>query len=75
MRILITGGCGFIGQHLARRLVAEGHEVVALDSLHAQVHLDPDASRAAFPGQVVVGDVSDAGVWGGFEARFARTSG
>ena len=33
MRILITGGAGFIGSHLAERLVAEGHEVIALDDL------------------------------------------
>jgi dTDP-glucose 4,6-dehydratase len=32
-RILITGGAGFIGSHLADRLLAEGHEVVALDNL------------------------------------------
>lgn len=33
MRMLVTGGAGFIGSHLCRRLVAEGHEVVALDDL------------------------------------------
>lgn len=33
MRYLITGGAGFIGSHLADRLVAQGHEVVALDNL------------------------------------------
>jgi dTDP-L-rhamnose 4-epimerase len=38
MRVLITGGAGFIGSHLADRLLAEGHEVRALDSLDAQVH-------------------------------------
>jgi nucleoside-diphosphate-sugar epimerase len=32
-RILITGGAGFIGSHLCRRLVAEGDEVVVLDDL------------------------------------------
>src|SRR5574340_1442316 len=32
-RILITGGAGFIGSHLADRLLAEGHSVVALDNL------------------------------------------
>ncbi|MCC7535927.1 MAG: SDR family oxidoreductase [Deltaproteobacteria bacterium] len=32
MRILVTGGAGFIGSHLSERLVAEGHEVVALDN-------------------------------------------
>lgn len=33
MRILITGGAGFIGSHLAERLVAEGHSVAVLDDL------------------------------------------
>jgi len=32
-RILITGGAGFIGSHLADRLLADGHTVVALDNL------------------------------------------
>ncbi len=33
MRFFITGGAGFIGSHLAERLVAEGHEVWVLDDL------------------------------------------
>ncbi|MFH2145122.1 MAG: UDP-glucuronic acid decarboxylase family protein [Candidatus Omnitrophota bacterium] len=33
MRILITGGAGFIGSHLCRRLILEGHKVVCLDNL------------------------------------------
>lgn len=33
MKILITGGAGFIGSHLAERLISEGHTVVALDDL------------------------------------------
>jgi UDP-glucose 4-epimerase len=33
MKILITGGAGFIGSHLAERLLAEGHEVYAIDNL------------------------------------------
>lgn len=33
MRILVTGGAGFIGSHLCERLVAEGHHVLALDNL------------------------------------------
>jgi dTDP-glucose 4,6-dehydratase len=33
MRILITGGAGFIGSHMTDRLIAEGHQVVAMDNL------------------------------------------
>lgn len=33
MRVLITGGMGFIGSHLAEAFVAEGHEVFAIDDL------------------------------------------
>ena len=33
MKILITGGAGFIGSHLAERLLEEGHQVVAIDDL------------------------------------------
>ena len=33
MRVLITGGAGFIGSHLCDRFLAEGHEVIAMDNL------------------------------------------
>jgi dTDP-glucose 4,6-dehydratase len=33
MRILITGGAGFLGSHLCDRLLAEGHSVIAMDNL------------------------------------------
>ena len=33
MRIVVTGGAGFVGSHLCERLLADGHEVVAVDNL------------------------------------------
>lgn len=38
VRVLVTGGAGFIGSHLVDDLVRRGHEVVVLDNLDAQVH-------------------------------------
>jgi dTDP-L-rhamnose 4-epimerase len=60
MRVLITGGAGFIGSHLADRLLAEGHEVRALDNLDRQVH--PAGERPDYLDgdvELQVGDVRD----------------
>jgi UDP-glucuronate decarboxylase len=35
LRVLVTGGAGFIGSHLCRRLLAEGHEVMAVDNFYS----------------------------------------
>src|SRR5947199_5862796 len=46
MDVLITGGAGFIGSHLADRLLADGHDVRALDNLEPQVH--PGSERPEY---------------------------
>jgi dTDP-L-rhamnose 4-epimerase len=60
-RILITGGAGFIGSHVADELLKNGYHVRVLDNLSSQVHgfqvsrpeyLDPDV-------ELMVGDVRD----------------
>ncbi|MGR4863932.1 NAD-dependent epimerase/dehydratase family protein [Caulobacter sp. LARHSG274] len=60
--VLITGGAGFIGRHLAHALLAEGKKVRVLDSLIEQVH--PTRERPGeLDGEVelIVGDVRDEG--------------
>jgi dTDP-L-rhamnose 4-epimerase len=59
-RILITGGAGFIGCHLARLLLRQGHRVRVLDSLIEQVH-GVVARPRALPAEaeLLVGDVRD----------------
>jgi dTDP-L-rhamnose 4-epimerase len=47
MRILITGGAGFIGSHIADRFLAGGWQVRALDCLDPQVH-GPERKRPAY---------------------------
>jgi dTDP-L-rhamnose 4-epimerase len=44
-RILVTGGAGFIGSRLVRRLRATAEKIVVVDNLHPQVH----GEHAAFP--------------------------
>lgn len=34
MKILVTGGAGFVGSHLCTKLIADGHKVVCLDNLY-----------------------------------------
>ena len=57
MRNLVTGGCGFIGLHFARRFAPAGDEVVVLDKLTYSGIGAQSRGRAA---RVVRGDVADA---------------
>jgi dTDP-glucose 4,6-dehydratase len=57
VRVLVTGGAGFIGSHFAKRLVSAGDEVVVLDKLTYS------GNRANLEGadvELVVGDICDA---------------
>lgn len=61
-RILITGGAGFIGSHLADQLIAQGHHVTLFDVLHPQIH----GLEQAVPGylnptaHLIRGDIRDS---------------
>lgn len=46
LRVLVTGGAGFVGSHTVDRLVEAGHACVVLDSVEAQVHGEAEAARA-----------------------------
>lgn len=58
-RILITGGCGFIGRHVAEELLEHGHEVRLYDALIDQVHGE---AKVQLPegAEVIRGDMRDA---------------
>lgn len=62
MKVLITGGMGFIGGKLARRLLADGHAVSIVDNLSEQIHGAnpvPDVPEGAAFHRVDVRDLAD----------------
>jgi dTDP-L-rhamnose 4-epimerase len=60
MRVLVTGGAGFIGSHVVDELLGLGHEVVALDNFHPLAWRDSAAPGLDPRAELVEGDVRDA---------------
>jgi UDP-glucuronate decarboxylase len=54
MRVLVTGGAGFIGTHLVKRLLADGHQVVVLDNFSSGLR----ENLKGLPVQLVEADVA-----------------
>ncbi len=59
MRVLVTGGAGFIGSHFVKRLVAAGDEVIVLDKL---TYAGNPANLDGTGVELVVGDIADPAV-------------
>jgi UDP-glucose 4-epimerase len=64
VRALITGGAGFIGSHLAERLVKDGHDVVVLDNLSTGSLKNIEAFKKEPKFDFVEGDVRNEGLIG-----------
>ena len=71
MRLLITGGAGFIGSALARRAIADGHDVLVVDKLTYAGHLSSLRDVADHPRYAFVqADVCDGATLTAVLARF-----
>lgn len=83
MKILVTGGGGFLGQGLCKALLAEGHEVTSFQRSHSPALeamgvrqlrgdlADAQAVHAAFAGhEAIFHNAAKAGAWGSYQSYF-----
>lgn len=63
MKILVTGGAGFIGSHLVDALVRQGHAVTVLDNFEPQVHQGRRPPYLNSEAEYIEGDVRNRDTW------------
>ena len=69
MKILITGGSGFIGSNLALHLIELGHEITVMDNLSPQIHGDNPENTSPLYNSIknkvnfILGSVTDISIW------------
>jgi dTDP-L-rhamnose 4-epimerase len=63
MRVLVTGGAGFIGSHIVDRFLKDGFQVRVLDSLDRKIHPGGQASYLPAGVEFVQGDVTNRETW------------
>jgi len=63
MKVLVTGGAGFIGSHTVDVLVEKGFDVVILDNLEPQVHGNQKPDYLNRKAKFVLGDVTNSDTW------------
>ena len=62
MKILLTGGAGFIGSHLAEKLISEGHSVTALDNLSTGSSANLDSLKGSSDFKLVEASMLDKAI-------------
>ncbi|MDP4615327.1 MAG: GDP-mannose 4,6-dehydratase [Candidatus Nanopelagicales bacterium] len=62
MKILLTGGAGFIGSHLAEKLISEGHSVTALDNLSTGSSANLDSLKGSSDFKLVEASMLDKSI-------------
>lgn len=63
MKVLVTGGAGFIGSHTVDRLLQEGHQVRILDNLSKPIHMKGRPSYLPKEAEFIQGDIRNANIF------------
>lgn len=68
MKILVTGGAGFVGTNLIKRLLKEGHQVVSIDNYYTGLKSNhqPGAEYIEFD----IRNIDDYSIWGNFDVIY-----